>query len=65
MLPHEEDQIDSETIKTIAQKVAEVEKLIETTEIAPALRSIIQHHIELIRTALRRYPMGKRSYGAG
>jgi hypothetical protein len=57
IIDNEEDLISDEDLAEISSKVEELERSLEGTTLPPRLRRLIQHHIELIRTALAEYPI--------
>jgi hypothetical protein len=57
LLPDEEQQIDPKVIESIRQTVDELEKLLEASPVGPSLEALVRHQIELVRTALNRYPI--------
>lgn len=57
ILPDEEAQISTEENSSIRIKVEELRTILNETDIPLRLRSLIQHHIKLIETALAEYPI--------
>ena len=55
ILPDEENQISTEELASIQEKVEELRVTLAEAETPPRLRQLIQHHIELIDRALSEY----------
>ncbi|WP_156403976.1 MULTISPECIES: hypothetical protein [unclassified Massilia] len=62
IIDNEEDLISAEELTEIENKVQDLEQSLEGSTLPPRLKSLIQHHIDLIRKALAEYPIvGARS----
>lgn len=57
ILPDEETQIDSEEMSEIRAQVDDLRASLENSQLPVRLRALIEHHIELILTALAEYPI--------
>lgn len=57
ILDNEEDLISTEELTEIANKVEALEQSLGGSTLPPRLRSLIKHHIDLIRKALAEYPI--------
>ncbi|MCC2975001.1 hypothetical protein [Massilia sp. IC2-476] len=57
IIDNEEDLIGTEELTEIANKVQELEECLEGTTLPPRLKSLMLHHIDLIRKALAEYPI--------
>jgi hypothetical protein len=57
IIDNEEDLIGTEELTEIANKVRELEQSLVDSTLPPRLKSLIQHHIDLIRRALAEYPI--------
>lgn len=57
ILPNEEAEISAEELASIANKLDELRATLEDTSLPQRLRSLIEHHVELIERALAEYPV--------
>lgn len=57
IITDEEDLITPEKLSSIAKQIDALSQLLSTSQLPPRLRSLLQHHIELIRRALEEYPI--------
>jgi hypothetical protein len=57
IIDNEEDLIGAEELTEIADKVRELEQSLLDSTLPPRLKSLIHHHIDLIRKALAEYPI--------
>ena len=57
ILPNEEFEITDEEVQSIREKVGDLRATLSDATIPDRLRSLIQHHIELIERALFEYPI--------
>lgn len=57
ILPSEEAEITAEELTSIADKLDELRATLEDTSLPQRLRSLIEHHVELIERALAEYPV--------
>jgi hypothetical protein len=57
IIPDEEDLIAPEKLSSIAEQIDSLSQLLSTSQLPPRLRSLLQHHIELIQRALEEYPI--------
>lgn len=57
ILPNEEAEISTDELSSIRNKLDELRETLQDTSMPPRLRSLIQHHVELIEKALFEYPI--------
>lgn len=57
ILPDEESQIDFEELSEIRAQVDDLQASLADSQLPPRLRALIEHHIDLILTALAEYPI--------
>ena len=57
ILPDEEMQIGSQELSEIKAQVDELQASLVDSQLPPRLRALVQHHINLIITALAEYPI--------
>lgn len=57
ILPDEESQISDQDIAEIRSRLAELRESLVDANLPARLRSLIQHHVELIEVALAEYPI--------
>jgi hypothetical protein len=55
VLPDEESAIPAAELQAIAKQVAELADALKAADLPPALRRLVEHHINLIATALAQY----------
>ncbi|MDO9352821.1 MAG: hypothetical protein Q7T55_03960 [Solirubrobacteraceae bacterium] len=57
ILPDEEAELSQDDLASIRALITEIEALLETSTLPQVLRILLGHHLDLIHTALARYPV--------